>query len=127
MYFASLAGICLTDWYSGLHEKMISALLPISRIVLYLFHSIIFKLLGPCRAAVHLSFDGIKQSLGKIMVKDESGNNNNATMENDTKVILSGGKCGDGAASLNGMGFKCYAKCMNILKILKELKIPFCV
>ena len=99
----------------------------IYHIVLHLCRSIISKVLATCPPAVHLSFDGIKQSLGKIMIKDESGNNNNATIENGTKVIPSGGKCGDGAASLNGMGFKCYAKCMNILKILKELKIPFCV
>ena len=51
------------------------------------------------------------------MVKDESGNNNFATMKNDAQVISSGGKCDD-AASLNGMGFKCYVKYMKRLKIL---------
>lgn len=112
MYFASLAGICLTDWYSGLHEKMISALLPISRIVLYLFHSIIFKLLAPCPAAVHLSFDAIKPCSGKNTVKDESGNNNSATIENGASVVWSGGKC-DGAVFLNGTVFKCYEKYIN--------------
>lgn len=73
---------------------------------------------------MHLSFDGLKPSLKETMVKDESGNNNFATMKNDAQVISSGGKCDD-AASLNGMGFKCYVKYMKRLKILKQLKIPF--
>ena len=85
-----------------------------------LCHSIISKVLATCPPAVHLSFNGSKSDSGKIVVKDESGNNNVATMEDGNQVILSGGKCGDCAVSSNGMGFKCYAKGMNILKVLKR-------
>lgn len=80
--------------------------------MMHLYHSISFKVLAPCPAAVHLSFDGIEPSPGKNTVKDESGNNNSAIMENGVKVVQSGGKCG-GAVSLNGTGFKCYEKCMD--------------
>ena len=80
-------------------------------IVLHLCHSIISNVLATCPPAVHLSFNGSKPNSGKIM--DESGNNSFATMEDGTQVIPSGGRCGDGAASLNGMGFKCYKNCMN--------------
>ena len=96
----------------------------IYHIVLHLCYSIISKVLATCPPAVHLNFDGLNQSQWKNMVKDESGNNNFATMKNDAQVISSGGKCDD-AASLNGMGFKCYVKYMKRLKILKQLKIPF--
>ena len=61
---------------------------------------------------MYLSFDGNKTSSGKNKVKDESGNNNFATMENGAKVVWSCGKC-DGTVFLNGTVFKCYEKCIN--------------
>ena len=45
-------------------------------------------------------------------MKDESGNNNSATIENGASVVWSGGKC-DGAVFLNGTVFKCYEKYIN--------------
>ena len=60
-----------------------------------------------CPPAVHLSFEGLKPSSNKIMVKDESGNNNSAVMGNGSQVVPLGGKC-DVAVSLNGIGFKFY-------------------
>ena len=56
---------------------------------------------------MHLSFDRTISSSRETLVKDESGNNNSAILENGVQVVPIGGKC-DGAVSLNGMGFKLY-------------------
>ena len=116
--FAVSYVFCTIDrnWFDWLvfrpTRKNVISPFPIFRIVLHLCHSVISIVLAPCPAAVYLSFDGNKTSSRKNKVKDESGNNNFATMENGAKVVWSCGKC-DGTVFLNGTVFKCYEKCIN--------------